>query len=256
MSGQLDLSIVIPIRNEEGNIEQLYAEIVDALADAFDFEIVFVDDGSSDRSPAILRRLSQQERRVLYVRLHQNYGQTAAIAAGVSMTRGRIIVTMDGDLQNDPADIPRFVERIEYGYDIVFGWRRRRRDKFFMRILPSLVANGLISRILGVRIKDFGCGIKAFRADVLRNLPIYGDMHRYIPAMISLVGARTTQIRVNHRPRIRGNSKYGISRVPKVVLDVIAIKAIQLFGPENPLPPDTFEGIRKFGSRNAPAGPS
>jgi glycosyltransferase involved in cell wall biosynthesis len=218
------LSIVVPLYNEQENVRPLYDSVVRGLAPtSFTYELMLVDDGSRDATFARAESLVREDGRVRVLRLRRNYGQTAAMAAGIRHARGRVIVTMDGDLQNDPADIPRLVERLDEGYDIVAGWRRDRKDDS-ARVAFSRLANRLISTIMGAPVNDSGCALKAFDGDLLRNLPLYGDMHRFIPAISRLAGARLAQMEVNHRPRDFGVSKYGYSRVWKVLLDIVSIR--------------------------------
>lgn len=221
----VDVSIVIPIYNEEENIPLLYEEIVTALSGLERaYEIIFVDDGSRDRSLAELERLQQADERVVVVAFRRNFGQTAAMSAGFDFARGDICITMDGDLQNDPRDIPSLIEKVEEGYDVVTGWRHDRKDPFLSRKLPSKIANRLISWITGVKLNDYGCTLKAFRKEVAANIRLYGEMHRFIPAIASGMGISFTEIKVNHRARQFGSSKYGISRTIRVVLDLITVK--------------------------------
>jgi glycosyltransferase involved in cell wall biosynthesis len=195
----------------------------------FAYELVFVDDGSQDDTYPILRRLHASSQRLSVIRFRKNYGQTAAMAAGFQFAQGEIIVSMDGDLQNDPVDIPRLVMKLEEGFDVVCGWRKNRQDKLWTRRMPSMVANWLIGRITGVRIHDNGCSLKAYRSAVIKNVTLYGEMHRFIPAMATLAGARITEIVVNHHPRRFGKSKYGLGRIWRVALDIITVKLISGF---------------------------
>jgi len=233
------LSIVVPIYNEEENIPPLYDRVTTALAGTgIDYELILVDDGSSDGSFMLLKQLAEKDQRVKVIRFRRNFGQTAAMAAGFDAARGEIIVPMDGDLQNDPADIPVLLAKIAEGYDVVSGWRKDRQDTFINRRLPSILANGLISRMTGVHLHDYGCTLKAYRREVLDGVNLYGEMHRFVPALASQVGARVTEIPVRHHPRLHGTSKYGISRTMRVVLDLMTVKfllsystkPIQLFG--------------------------
>jgi len=187
-----------------------------------------VDDGSTDRTLPILEEIQSKDKRVIMLSLRRNFGQTAAFAAGFDLARGDVIVTMDGDLQNDPADIPKLLELIKDN-DLVSGWRKKRRDPFFSRRLPSLIANWLISNVTGVKLHDYGCSLKAYRRDVIKNLKLYGEMHRFIPAVASWYGVRVAEVEVHHFPRLRGSTKYGISRTIKVVLDLITVKFLQSF---------------------------
>jgi glycosyltransferase involved in cell wall biosynthesis len=224
------LSIVVPVYNEAPNADALVSELR-ATADRLTqpTEIVLVDDGSSDDTWARLIEAAGGDPRFHLVRLMRNFGQTAALAAGIDQATGDIIVTMDGDLQNDPADIPRLLATLDAGYDVVTGWRRDRKDPFVSRKLPSIVANAIIGATTNVSIHDHGCGLKAFRADVAKSLKLYGEMHRFITAIAGDLGAAVTEIPVNHRPRLRGQSKYGISRTVRVVLDLLTIKFLSGF---------------------------
>jgi glycosyltransferase involved in cell wall biosynthesis len=193
-----------------------------------EYEILFVDDGSTDRTLSILEEIQSKDKRVIILSLRRNFGQTAAFAAGFDFARGDVIVTMDGDLQNDPADIQKLLELIKDN-DLVSGWRKNRKDPFFSRRLPSLMANWLISNVTGVKLHDYGCSLKAYRRDVIKNLKLYGEMHRFIPAVASWYGVRVAEVEVRHFPRLRGSTKYGISRTIKVVLDLITVKFLQSF---------------------------
>ncbi len=222
---KVDLSIVIPIYNEEENLPILYEklkEVLDKLGK--NYEIIFVNDGSTDRSWEIIKQLAEKDPHVVGVNFRRNYGQTAAMSAGFDMARGEVIITMDGDLQNDPTDIPRLLEEMDKGYDIVSGWRKDRKDAFISRTLPSRIANWLISKVTGVHLHDYGCSLKAYKADVAKNLDYYGEMHRFLPALAKPVGAKVTELPVKHHPRMYGKSKYGISRTFKVILDLFLVK--------------------------------
>ncbi|MCA9323462.1 MAG: glycosyltransferase family 2 protein [Planctomycetes bacterium] len=222
-----DLSIIIPVFNEEECLPVLESELARVLQVLPGrSEVVFVDDGSSDGSFEILAGLVERRSWARVVRLRKNFGQTQAMAAGIDLARGETLICMDADLQNDPDDIPRLLETMEQGYDIVSGWRRHRKDKFISRRLPSICANWLIGRFLGVKIHDYGCSLKAYDARIMKALHLYSDMHRFLPALAWKCGARVTEIEVNHRPRIYGKSKYGLSRVFKVLLDMVVIKLI------------------------------
>jgi len=225
----MTLSIVIPIYNEVENVRILHEklkEVLDPLKK--EYEILFVDDGSTDRTLPVLEEIQAKDKRVVVLSLRRNFGQTAAFAAGFDFARGDVIVTMDGDLQNDPADIPRLFELIKDN-DLVSGWRKKRKDPFFTRRLPSIIANWLISNVTGVKLHDYGCSLKAYRRDVIKNLKLYGEMHRFIPAVASWYGVRIAELEIGHYPRLRGKSKYGISRTIKVVLDLITVKFLQSF---------------------------
>lgn len=235
----MDLSIVVPIYNEEENIRDLHREVTAALAGSgIDYELILVDDGSADRSFTLLREAAAGDRRVKVIRFRRNFGQTAAMAAGFDAASGRVVIPMDGDLQNDPADIPKLLARVDEGFDVVSGWRRDRKDAFLNRTLPSILANRFISGMTGIRLHDYGCTLKAYRREVLEGINLYGEMHRFVPALVSQVGARVTEIAVGHRPRLHGKSKYGISRTMRVILDLMTVKfllsystrPIQLFG--------------------------
>jgi glycosyltransferase involved in cell wall biosynthesis len=224
------LSVIVPFFNERDNVEPLYRAIVAALEPLqVTFEMVFVDDGSRDDTLARAVAIARTDPRLLVVKFRRNYGQTAAMAAGVAYASGTILVTMDGDLQNDPADIRSFLEKIAEGFDIVVGWRHDRQDKLLSRRVPSVIANWIIGKVTGVPIKDNGCSLKAYRAAVIKAIPLYSEMHRFIPAMASLAGPRIAQIRVRHHARRFGTSKYGLSRIYKVLLDLLVIKTITRF---------------------------
>jgi glycosyltransferase involved in cell wall biosynthesis len=221
----LDLSLVIPVFNEAPNLADLHREITETLsASGYSYEVLYVDDGSTDGSFGILSGLQRRDPRVRVVRFRRNFGQTAAFSAGFAYARGRVIVTADGDRQNDPRDIPALVARLEEGYDIVCGWRRDRKDRWLTRRVPSIVANRLISQATGVELHDYGCSLKAFRAEVVKPLRLYGEMHRFIPAIASQIGVSVTEMVVNHRPRTQGASKYGLSRTVRVILDLMTVK--------------------------------
>lgn len=224
------LAVVVPFYNEEENIERMHAAIVAAVEPlGLSFEIVFVDDGSTDATPRLARRIASRDPRVRVIRFRRNYGQTPAMAAGIEHATAEIVVTMDGDLQNDPADIRAFIEQIDAGHDIVVGWRHNRQDKLVSRKIPSRIANWLIGNVTGVPIRDNGCSLKAFRASVIKQIPLYSEMHRFIPAMASIAGPRIAELKVRHHARQFGKSKYGLSRVYKVLLDLMVIKTIAAF---------------------------
>jgi glycosyltransferase involved in cell wall biosynthesis len=219
------LSVVIPVYNEEDNLRPLHAElrrVLDSLP--YRSEVLFIDDGSSDGTGAVLRELSAQDEDVTVITFRRNFGQTAGMAAGFDHARGEVAVAMDADLQNDPADIPRLVEKIGEGYDVVSGWRKDRHDPWLTRRVPSRIANWIISSVTKVRLHDYGCTLKAYTREVLANLRLYGEMHRFVPALASWSGARIAEIPVNHRPRRAGRSKYGIGRTFRVILDLLTIK--------------------------------
>lgn len=218
------VSVVLPVYNEVESIEIQYNQIIEALHDINSYEIIFVDDGSSDGTVAILEGIAKKDKRVKLLVFRRNFGQTAAMAAGIDHSSGEIIVFMDADLQNDPLDIPLLVNKIEEGYDVVSGWRKYRKDTFLTRKLPSKIANWIISRVTGVKLHDLGCSLKAYRGEILRQVGLYGEMHRFIPIHASWIGARITEMPVRHHHRQFGQSKYGIKRTFKVLLDLITVK--------------------------------
>ncbi len=221
----LDLTVVVPLFNEKENIQLLYDELNEVLRRLdLTYEIIFIDDGSSDGVMDDLKRIQGTDPHVIAIGLRRNFGQTAAMTAGFDHSRGDIVITMDGDLQNDPHDIPQLVNKIEEGYDVVTGWRHDRKDPFLSRRLPSMIANKLISKITGVDLHDYGCTLKAFRREVIQNIQLYGEMHRFIPAIASGMGITFAEIKVNHRPRRFGVSKYGITRTIRVLLDLMTVK--------------------------------
>jgi glycosyltransferase involved in cell wall biosynthesis len=240
MATDVNLSIVVPVYNEEKNLKQLHAEISAACRPLNrTYEIILVDDGSKDESFEVLRTIQSSDSRVRVFRLRKNFGQTAALSAGFDNARGEIIVTLDSDLENDPADIGLLMAKIEEGYDLVSGWRKNRWKKhFFTRRLPSLMANWLISSITKVRLRDYGCTLKAYRREVVKNIHLYGEMHRFIPAIAATVGVNIAEVPVNFRPRVHGKSKYGFSRSIRVFLDLLTVKfllnyatrPLQIFG--------------------------
>jgi glycosyltransferase involved in cell wall biosynthesis len=226
----MDLSIIIPLYNEYQNVHPLYEAIVNAVNPLkLEYEIIFVDDGSKDSTFDEASKLSSEDKRLKLVRFRKNYGQTPAMAAGIEHAKGKLLITMDGDLQNDPQDIGNFISKINEGYDVVVGWRYKRKDKLITRKIPSRIANFLIGKVTGVPIKDNGCSLKAYRAAVIKEIPLYSEMHRFIPAMSSLAGSKIAEIKVKHHPRKFGVSKYGLSRTFKVLLDLLAIKTIVSF---------------------------
>ena len=223
------VSIVVPLYNEEENIRLFYSslkDVMDTLQEGY--EIIFVDDGSTDDTADILDEIGRNDRKVNVLHFRRNFGQTAAFAAGFDHARGDVIITMDGDMQNDPKDIPRLLE-MSREFDIVSGWRKNRKDRFITRRLPSMLANWLISRVTGVRLHDYGCSLKAYRADVAKNIRLYGEMHRFLPAIANWYGVRIAEIETTHHPRRYGRAKYGLSRTIKVILDLITVKFLQSF---------------------------
>ena len=227
MSGRLNetLSILIPVYNEEGNLSLLYEKLMTALKKAGrPYEVIFVDDGSSDGTMEILLDLREKNPNVKIVSFSRNFGQTAALSAGIDVSKGDILIPMDGDLQTDPEDILPLLQKIEEGFDVVSGWRKDRKDPFLTRRLPSKIANKIISLIGGVHLHDYGCTLKAYKRDILKNIKLYGEMHRFIPIYARWIGARVAEIPVRHFPRGSGSSKYGISRIFKVILDLMVLK--------------------------------
>ncbi|MBI1884211.1 MAG: glycosyltransferase family 2 protein [Chlamydiae bacterium] len=238
-SSSPELSIIIPLMNEEENIPELIPRVCEALNTlARSYEVILIDDGSTDRTWELLKKVRGEDERIRLIRFRKNFGQTAALKAGFDASRGKVIVTLDGDLQNDPRDIGKLLGALEEGYDIVSGWRYPRQDPFLSRRLPSIIANGVISLTTQVKLHDYGCTLKAFRAEVAKNLDLYGEMHRFIPAIASWMGVTVAEVKVSHQARKRGKSKYGISRTLKVLLDLITVKfllsystkPIQIFG--------------------------
>jgi glycosyltransferase involved in cell wall biosynthesis len=225
----MTISVVIPLYNEEENVEELHSRlkmVLDRLGT--DYEVLFIDDGSSDNTLKFLQEIQAADSKVIVLSLRRNFGQTAAFAAGFDYSRGDIIITMDGDLQNDPNDIPKLLEQMKDN-DLVSGWRKKRKDPFLSRRLPSIMANWLISKVTGVNLHDYGCSLKAYKRDVIKNLKLYGEMHRFIPAVASWYGVRIAEVETEHHPRVRGKSKYGISRTMRVVLDLVTVKFLQSF---------------------------
>ena len=221
----MKVSVIVPVYDEEESISRLYGELRSVLdRESWDAEIIMVDDGSVDRSAEVISEIAEQDPRVRLVRFARNFGQTAAILAGIDHADGDVLVPIDADLQNDPNDIPRLIERIEEGYDVVSGWRKNRKDRLYSRRLPSILANRLISRWTGVELHDYGCTLKAYRATALKGEQLYGEMHRFIPIYASARGGRICELEVNHRPRQFGTSKYGLGRTFKVLLDLLTVK--------------------------------
>ncbi len=229
-TASVGVSVVVPIYNEVENARPVHEELV-AVLDRLDVasEVIYVDDGSTDGSFAVLQQLHAADGRVAVVQLSRNFGQTAALAAGIANARGDVVVLMDGDGQNDPAEIPRLLDKLGEGNDLVAGWRAQRQDPFWRRRVPSVAANWLIGVITGVRLHDYGCTLKAMRGDLARGLRLYGEMHRFIPALAADLGARIVEIPVNHRPRTRGKSKYGLSRTVRVLLDLVTVKFLSSY---------------------------
>ncbi|HEY9721561.1 MAG TPA: glycosyltransferase family 2 protein [Oscillatoriaceae cyanobacterium] len=223
--GHPQISVFLPVYNEEDNLRPLHEKLTAAMAGlGRTYEVIFVDDGSTDASYKVLSEIAAADPRCKVIRFRRNYGQTAAMSAGIRFARGEILIPMDADLQNDPADIAALIAKLEEGYDVVSGWRKQRQDKAVTRKLPSMVANRLISKISGVHLHDYGCSLKAYRREVLKDVQLYGEMHRFIPIYASWAGARVTELPVNHLPRIHGKSKYGLNRVFKVMLDLVTVK--------------------------------
>ena len=217
------ISIVIPIYNEEANIDKLTESILAALSDV-KYEVLFINDGSTDNSEKEIEEKIKVNSHIKLINLRRNYGQTAAMQAGFDHSKGEIIVPMDGDLQNDPKDIPILIDKINEGYDVVSGWRKTRLDKKYTRIIPSKIANMLISKISGIHLHDYGCTLKAYRKEILDEIKLYGEMHRFIPIYASWEGAKVTEVAVHHHPRTAGKTKYGLSRIPRVILDLLVIR--------------------------------
>jgi len=236
-----DLSIVIPILNEAENLEPLFAQLTDVLdRTGRNYEIIAVDDGSADDSFVILKRLHEGNPRIKVLRFRRNFGQTAAFAAGFEHARGEVVVTIDADLQNDPADITRLLDKMDEGYDVVSGWRKDRQDRFLDRKLPSMIANWLISVVTGVHLHDYGCSLKAYHRDVVKNVHLYGELHRFIPALASWMGVSVAELPVSHNRRRFGKSKYGLSRTVRVLLDLLTVRFMLSFSAR---PMQLFGGI-------------
>ncbi len=222
------ISIVVPIYNEAGNLEPLHAAVVQAMGEN-PFELVLVDDGSNDGTAREIEALADTDPRVKAIRFVRNYGQTAALTAGMQHSQHDILVTLDADLQNDPADIPVLVAKLDEGYDVVCGWRKDRKDAWLTRTFPSKVANALISKLSKVPLHDYGCTLRAYRREYIEDIPLYGEMHRFIPIYVTWAGARLLEVPVRHHPRIRGETKYGLMRIPKVLLDLTTLKFLRDF---------------------------
>ncbi|MFL2496647.1 MAG: glycosyltransferase family 2 protein, partial [Parasynechococcus sp.] len=230
MSTPLDLSVVVPLYNEEESLPHLVEQLLQALRPSSErFELVLVNDGSSDRTAEVLEQISREVPELVAVLLRKNYGQTAAMAAGFDVAQGEVIVSLDGDLQNDPADIPMLLAKLRQGYDLVSGWRHQRQDAALQRKLPSRIANRLIGRVTGVKLHDYGCSLKAYRREVLSDMRLYGELHRFLPALAFIEGARITEVKVNHRARQFGSSKYGIDRTFRVLMDLLTVWFMKRF---------------------------
>ena len=230
MTTPLDLSVVVPLYNEEESLPHLVQQLTDALRPSGErFELVLVNDGSSDRTAEVLEQLSHEVPELVAVLLRKNYGQTAAMAAGFDVAQGDVIVSLDGDLQNDPADIAMLLAKLREGYDLVSGWRHQRQDAALQRKLPSRIANRLIGRVTGVKLHDYGCSLKAYRREVLSDMRLYGELHRFLPALAFIEGARITEVKVNHRARQYGSSKYGIDRTFRVLMDLLTVWFMKRF---------------------------
>jgi len=224
-----EVSVVVPLLDEQDNIGPLYEQITQILKGKYNYEIIFIDDGSSDNSFNILTDLQKADNRMRVICFRKNFGQTSALSAGFTHAKGKIIIALDADLQNDPADIPDMIEKLNEGFDVVSGWRKKRHDNAITRLLPSKIANWVISWITGVKLHDYGCTLKVYRREVLEEIKLYGEMHRFIPALASWSGARIAEMPVNHRPRTAGQTKYGIGRTLKVILDLITVKFLGSF---------------------------
>lgn len=224
-----EVSLIVPVYNEEKNVPLLYDAIIAAMKDVDHYEVIMVDDGSTDNSPNIIAALAEKDTRIKMLQFRKNFGQTAAMAAGIDHASGSILIPLDADMQNDPADIPAMLKKLDEGYDLVSGWRKSRKDPFFTRKVPSVIANKIISFITKVPIHDFGCTLKAYRREIIEDVKLYGEMHRLIPAYAMWRGAKVTEMVVNHHPRKHGVTKYGLERTLKVVLDLITVKFLGSF---------------------------
>ncbi len=228
--GRIDISVIVPIFNEEQNIFNLYGRLEKVLdKNGQSYEVLFIDDGSTDGSWEQMNEIHRKNNRFRIIKLRRNFGQTAAMSAGFDHCRGEVAITLDADLQNEPEDIPKLIDEINKGYDVVSGWRKNRKENYITRRLPSNMANRLISLLTGVRLHDFGCTLKAYRKDVIKNTKLYGEMHRYIPALASWMGITVSEVVVEHKPRKHGKSKYGLNRIFKVFLDIITLKFLLSF---------------------------
>ncbi len=236
----LDISVIVPLFNEEDNIEILYQELQSVFNDKIKltYEIIFINDGSTDESLKVLEKIQAGDNRVIVIDFRRNFGQTAAMSAGFDYASGNVLITLDADLQNDPNDIPQMLQKLNEGFDMVCGWRYNRQDRFISRRLPSIIANKVISYTTNIKLHDYGCTLKVFRKELVDLIHLYGEMHRFIPAIVSGMGAKIAEVKVNHRPRKFGDSKYGITRTPRVILDLLTVKflldystrPIQVFG--------------------------
>ena len=224
-----EVSVVVPLLDEQDNIGPLYEQITQTLKGKYNYEIIFIDDGSSDNSFNILADLHKADDRMRVICFRKNFGQTSALSAGFTHAKGEIIIALDADLQNDPVDIPDMIDKLNEGFDVVSGWRKKRQDNTITRLLPSKIANWVISWITGVKLHDYGCTLKVYRREVLEETKLYGEMHRFIPALASWSGAKIAEMPVNHRPRTSGHTKYGIGRTLKVILDLITVKFLGSF---------------------------
>jgi glycosyltransferase involved in cell wall biosynthesis len=246
-STTIDLSVIIPVYNEEDSLHRLYEKVIGAMTPLNrSWELILVDDGSRDRSFEILQQLADRDKRVKVVRFVRNFGQTAALSAGIDYAVGEIIIPMDADLQNDPVDIERLLQKLEEGYDVVSGWRKDRQDEYFTRLLPSWAANKMISVISGVPLHDYGCSLKAYRREVIKDVRLYGEMHRFVPIYATWVGARVAEIPVTHHARQFGQSKYGLSRTFKVILDLLTVKFLSSYATK-PIHVFGMIGLSSFG---------
>ncbi|MBU4484607.1 glycosyltransferase family 2 protein [bacterium] len=236
-----EISIIAPFYNEEENLPQLYEEVTSVMHEmGVNYEIIFVDDGSVDKGPDLIKEWAKKDNAVKLVQLSRNFGQTAAMSAGFDYANGKIYVAIDADNQNDPTDIPDLVTKLKEGFDIVSGWRKKRKDKMFTRRIPSMIANKLISKSTGVNLHDYGCSLKAYKAEFIDSISLYGEMHRFIPIYSAMAGAKVGELPVNHRARTRGKTKYGLNRIFKVIMDLITIKFLSAFSTK---PSYLFGGI-------------
>lgn len=221
---KIDLSIVVPLHNEEENVARLHEQINSCMAPLGKiYEVILIDDGSTDRTFEILHELKKQDPRLRVIKFRSNFGQSAATAAGFDLAEGEVIITMDGDLQNDPSDVPRLLEKLEEGYDVVSGWRKSRKDKLLLRKIPSRIANRIICKVTDVQLHDTGCALKAYRSEIVKQLNLYGELHRFLPALARIQGARIAEIEVKHHPRLFGKSKYNLTRTYKVIMDLMSL---------------------------------